>query len=389
MKRIALLMLGLPFFAIGQQGKFTVSGRIGNYNEPSMIFLLKFDSPYTLPYTILDSAILKNGQFHFEGTTGILPVHAAVSVQERRPGSNPKRWDMFDDEFEFYLEPGDIGIHAGDSAKHASIEGSSASADYRLYITRKNASEVITNAKREQLRKKWDSIPREVRQTPEYTDSYLAESSAIRREEEQPMLDFIREKPGSLINLDLLQVYASGWYTPEKVGTLFNSFDPALKASPKGKLIAGKIAGQEKLGTGMEAPGFTLTDTSGQPVSVGSFRGKYLLVEFWASWCGGCRFQNPHLVRAYRKFHDKNFEILSVSLDTEKYAQAWKKAIVQDGLTWYHVADLAQADGWKNEAVLLYQVEFVPQNFLLDPEGKIIARNLRGTQLEKILAEKL
>ena len=127
-----------------------------------------------------------------------------------------------------------------------------------------------------------------------------------------------------------------------------------------------------------------MPDVNGKPVSLNSFRGKYVLVDFWASWCGPCREENPNVVAAYNKFKNKNFTILGVSLDKEK--SAWLKAIKDDGLTWNHISDLKF---WNSIAVPLYKIEGIPYNVLVDPQGKIIAKELRGPDLENKLAEVL
>jgi|KBSMisStaDraftv2_1062788.scaffolds.fasta_scaffold01546_2 peroxiredoxin len=136
--------------------------------------------------------------------------------------------------------------------------------------------------------------------------------------------------------------------------------------------------------TGKIAPDFTLPDTSGKSVSLSSFTGKYVLVDFWASWCGPCRAENPNVVRVYNEFKDKNFTILGVSLDKDK--KPWLKAIKDDGLAWNHVSDLKY---WSSQVVDLYKFEAIPFNVLVDPHGKIIAKGLRGDELEKKLAEVL
>lgn len=133
---------------------------------------------------------------------------------------------------------------------------------------------------------------------------------------------------------------------------------------------------------GAEAPDFTMNTVEGKPLSLKELRGKVLLVDFWASWCGPCRKENPHVVAAYTKFKDRGFEILGVSLDSNK--DRWVDAIAADGLTWPHVGDLK---GWQNDAAKLYSVTSIPQNVLLDKNGNILARNLRGEQLEQKLVE--
>lgn len=129
-----------------------------------------------------------------------------------------------------------------------------------------------------------------------------------------------------------------------------------------------------------KAQDFTQPDASGKPVSLSQFKGKYVLVDFWASWCGPCRKDNPNVVKAYNEFKDKNFTILGVSLDQSK--DAWLKAIQQDSLSWTQVSDLKF---WNNEAATLYGVQAIPYNVLLDPAGNIIAENLHGAEIAQTL----
>ena len=128
----------------------------------------------------------------------------------------------------------------------------------------------------------------------------------------------------------------------------------------------------------------TLPDVNGKTVSLSSFRGKYVLLDFWASWCGPCRAENPNVVAAYQKFKGKNFTIVGVSLDNNK--DAWENAIKSDGLAWTQVSDLK---GWQSQAAALYNVQSIPSNFLIDTAGKVIAKNLRGKDLEEALSSVL
>jgi peroxiredoxin len=135
---------------------------------------------------------------------------------------------------------------------------------------------------------------------------------------------------------------------------------------------------------GTAAIDFTQQDTSGKDVSLSSFKGKYVLIDFWASWCGPCRMENPNVVEAYKKFSNKNFTVLGVSLDRAR--APWIQAIKEDNLTWTQVSDLQY---WNNAVARLYNIQSIPQNFLIGPDGKIIAKNLRGTALESKLCELL
>lgn len=171
--------------------------------------------------------------------------------------------------------------------------------------------------------------------------------------------------------------------SPDIMRPMFDAFAADVKRSYYGNYLEGVLARKEGLNIGKNAPQFSQTDSQGNPIALESFKGKYVLVDFWASWCGPCRQENPNLVRTYQKFRSRNFEILGVSLDNNK--DKWLQAIKEDQLNWPHVSDLKY---WKNEVALQYGVQSIPANFLLDKEGKIIAKGLRGQALEQAL-EKL
>jgi peroxiredoxin len=179
-----------------------------------------------------------------------------------------------------------------------------------------------------------------------------------------------------------LRQYAGYDINPEKIEPLFNKLPAATQKLPSAVSLKDEMEIAKKTGVGKYAMEFTQNDTLGNPVSLSSFKGKYVLVDFWASWCGPCRAENPNVVKTYQKFQNKNFTILSVSLDRPGQKERWLKAIHDDGLTWTHVSDLKF---WDNAVAKQYGIRAIPQNLLLDPSGKIIAKNLRGEEL----AEKL
>jgi peroxiredoxin len=169
--------------------------------------------------------------------------------------------------------------------------------------------------------------------------------------------------------------------------TLVKSMTDKILELEKNQGAGGDAAGGEEpsaIKVGQVAPDFTLPDPSGKMISLSSFRGKFVLVDFWASWCGPCRQENPNVVKAYQQYKGKNFTILGVSLDKTK--DKWQEAIKADGLAWNHVSDLKF---WDSAVVPLYGLNAIPTNFLLDPQGKVIASNLRGPALEAKLQEVL
>jgi peroxiredoxin len=196
---------------------------------------------------------------------------------------------------------------------------------------------------------------------------------------------FARSNPNSPIALFALQIFVGDEIVDvTNVRPIFDALSDALKNSTEGKEFEEKLTIAENTEVGKDAMDFTQNDTLGHPVSLSSFRGKYVLLDFWASWCGPCRAENPNVVKAYAKFHAKGFDVLSVSLDRTVDKEKWLKAIHDDRLSWTQVSDLGF---WNNAVAREYGITSIPQNFLIDPQGKIIGKNLKGEELEKKLDE--
>ncbi len=317
-----------------------------------------------------------NKQFIFEGD---VPAYGRAFINLSHQKPDPTMPPNNNDGVFVYLEEGEIKISGKDSLKTAVISGTPLNDDFselgkigKTYETKINAlNEVYSKAMENGDKDKAAEVEKEY--------------AVLMDEKKQAEMKFVEAHTNSTVSLDWLRQNVNVVQERNLATKIFNQFSEEVKKSPAGTIYS-NILGQTKgADIGFDAPDISAKQPNGEALSLRSLRGKYVLLDFWASWCGPCRRENPNLVKAYNTYKDKNFTILGYSLDGGNNAlDQWMNAIEKDGLAWNQISDL---QGWQSLPIQLYGISSVPTNFLIDPNGKIVAKNLRGEELELKLKE--
>ncbi|SEM72330.1 Peroxiredoxin [bacterium A37T11] len=370
MKNYLLSLLAcLPLLSVGQQQNYRIEGSIKDLQIPLAKAYIQYNIDDTHDHR--DSGMIVHGKFTITGSVPY-PTKAVLYIS---PRDSVQYFPARLDQREIYLENGTIVVGKKDSVYNAVIEGSVLNDQFQE-LTQLLHPFVREEEKLHRYDVNSEGKPAEMAKGKEWRKELKARKKAA-------ALSFINKYPDSWVSLDVLSDEIDPAYDLKNSKKLFHKFPSNLRTSPKGLAYQKLFA----VAVGVQAPNFTSKSIDGTPVSLASYRGRYVLVDFWASWCMPCRAQNPSLIKTYNTYKDRKFSVLGVSVDYgKKGKEMWLRAIQMDKLPWDQVSDLT---GFDCAPAQLYSIHAVPTNFLIDPKGKIIAKNLHGEELAAKLASLL
>lgn len=375
-----LFLIYLLFFALNQAYaqtvNYSVTGNLAHLTgqqQKLRVFLIR---PETGGFKV-DSVNLEKGIFKFTGQVNA-PVRVTLILDHSGQGLHSRQGDLID----FYLENTPVVIHGADSIANAIVKGGPVNNESAKFLLVQRVILDSIHVLTAQVQASSAALQKE----PAFQQSVENKYNSIIASNKKLICRYIKQNPTSLAGFDQLYNAYESDADASKAAEAYDALDNSLKITKKGKELGQLINSGRLTQIGAVAPDFSQADTAGHQIRLSSLRGKYVLIDFWASWCRPCRQENPNVVRVYNNYHNKNFTILGVSLDQPQGKNQWIAAIKEDHLSWAEVSDLKF---WSNDVAKLYGVRSIPQNFLLDPAGKIIASNLKGEELDSFLAKLL
>ncbi|WP_420154683.1 redoxin domain-containing protein [Siphonobacter sp.] len=367
-------LLALSPCLLNAQSTFRLNGKVDALKNGDTVFLIYEKGNQQ----IVDSTRVQDGRFTFQGTVKY-PVLSALYLHKNPYQTKLAAGEKMD-YLRFYLEPVTMQLQAKDSLKHIRIQDSPSNTLHRELQSQLKANDETF----QRFVRQAQALPPEKLKDKTIYDSLLNREQELLRESYEIHLAFADQHPDAYLSLISLSHVAAQSGMGERAAKVYQKVPEKLKQTPLGRDIPIQLAAPTRTQLGSTAPDFEQPTPEGKSIKVSDFKNQYVLIDFWASWCGPCRQENPQVVKAYQTYKAKGFTILGVSLDFPGQKKAWLKAIEKDQLTWTQVSDLK---GWDNAAAKQYGIRSIPANFLIDPSGKIIARDLRGEDLHRELSQ--